>query len=424
MRKIKDILSSVKLTIVILLVLASLSVLGTIIPQGAPIHQYIKAYGPKLSKIITYLQLNDMYHSHWFRLLLLIFSINLVLCSIRRIPHVLESIKRKKLLSAQEIKKLPNHIVIPEKRFREILKEFGKPELEDNGKCIFEKGRIGPLGPYITHFGIIIILIGGLVGSFLGFRGTTEIPEGGCSSQITVRKGGKIFQINLPFTIRCLSFSVEFYPGSNVPKDYRSLVEVVSKDGSILKRGIIRVNHPLKVMGYTIYQASYGLYPSGKLTLKVLGKNGETIKTIKVSIGDRVKISKDAEIRVVSFKPNLQGFGEAAHIIYYKSGVPLTAFWIFKRFPKFDMERKSDYHFVLEGAELKYYTGLEVSKSPGVLLVWIGSVIMVLGIFISFFIPHRRIWSAAEKGKVYIGGVSTKNQESLDETLLKLKGEI
>jgi cytochrome c biogenesis protein len=38
------------------------------------------------------------------------------------------------------------------------------------------------------------------------------------------------------------------------------------------------------------------------------------------------------------------------------------------------------------------FTGLIVAQDPGAIFVWIGSVLLVLGLFLVFFFPHRRVW--------------------------------
>ncbi len=419
----RRVLSSIKLTVGLLLVLAVLSILGTVIPQGVSPHEYARAYGKTAAKIILALNLNDMYHSTWFRFLLLLFSINLILCSLERIPGVLRSLKKRRLLTKKEIEKFPNSQKAPKDKLGSIEKAFGRPTMEKGGLLFFEKGRIGPLGPYITHLGILVILIGGLIGSFLGFRGVTEIPEGERTNTIVVTKGVRQERKTLPFYIRCLDFSVSFYPGSRVPKEYKTVAAIEDKSGKVLEKKEIKVNHPLKFMGYTIYQASYGMMAEGSFKIGVMSSDGKVVKKVEARMGEKVKVAPGKEIKIVSFQPNLQGFGKAVHIVYYENGMPKDAFWIFRRFPGFDMERKRGLHFSLEDVKTKYYTGLEVSRSPGVNLVWLGSIIMVLGIFISFFVPHRKVWVAIDKGKLYAAGTSTKNQESLDEALANILKE-
>ena len=39
------------------------------------------------------------------------------------------------------------------------------------------------------------------------------------------------------------------------------------------------------------------------------------------------------------------------------------------------------------------YTGLIVARDPGQILVWIGALALVLGVFLVFMFPNRRIWA-------------------------------
>ncbi len=405
---------------VILLILASLSILGTVIPQGQSTLDYIRIYGHRWAKVILFLGLNDMYHSFWFRALLLLFSLNLIFCSLERLPGVLRSLRRKRLLSLDEIKRFQNYMVAKKEGLERLKKAFGDPVLSENGSYLFEKGGLAPLGPYITHLGILVILVGGLIGSFFGIRGVINIPEGEARSYIFVSKGDRFVKHQLPFVIRCRSFKVEFYSGTRVPKEYRSDLEILSLNGTLIKKGTIRVNHPLKVMGYTIYQASYGRTSTGSYVVDVYGRNGRMVKELRLKEGEKVKFAPGREIKVAYFNPNLQGFGEAAHVIYYENGIPKDAFWLFLRFPDFDRRKGRDYYFVLKDVESKFYTGLEVSKSPGVNLVWLGSIIMSLGIFISFFMSHKKVWAVDDGRKLHVAGTSSKNLEGFNNELRRL----
>jgi cytochrome c biogenesis protein len=40
----------------------------------------------------------------------------------------------------------------------------------------------------------------------------------------------------------------------------------------------------------------------------------------------------------------------------------------------------------------RQFTGLIVAHDPGVNFVWVGSTLLVIGLFLVFFFPHRRIW--------------------------------
>ena len=79
-----DFFSSVKLTIVLLLSLAATSIVGTLIPQNEDPAAYFKAFGQYLFQLFNILDLFDMYHSWWFQLLLILLTINIIVCSIDR----------------------------------------------------------------------------------------------------------------------------------------------------------------------------------------------------------------------------------------------------------------------------------------------------------------------------------------------------
>ncbi len=62
-----------------------------------------------------------------------------------------------------------------------------------------------------------------------------------------------------------------------------------------------------------------------------------------------------------------------------------------------------------------------MAKEPGIPFVWAGSILMVLGIAVTFFMSHRKIWAVLEKKgegtTVTIGGQTNKNKLGLEERL-------
>ena len=87
-RKIWDLFSSVKLTVVLLLTLALTSIIGTLIPQNESPQAYLKAFGAFLYRFYDILGFFDLYHSWWFQFLILLLAINVLVCSLDRLPGV------------------------------------------------------------------------------------------------------------------------------------------------------------------------------------------------------------------------------------------------------------------------------------------------------------------------------------------------
>ncbi len=57
-----------------------------------------------------------------------------------------------------------------------------------------------------------------------------------------------------PFSLTLLQLKHDVYPGSNIPKNFSSRVQVKSHDGSEDREALIYMNHPLRYQGYTFYQ--------------------------------------------------------------------------------------------------------------------------------------------------------------------------
>ncbi len=97
------------------------------------------------------------------------------------------------------------------------------------------KARAGFL---TTHSALLIILIGACVSFFFKQEAHLEIWEGATSNE-------------LPFAVKLDRFTIERYPGTTMPANFRSEVEV---DGV---KQAIWMNHPLAHGGWTLFQSSY-----------------------------------------------------------------------------------------------------------------------------------------------------------------------
>jgi hypothetical protein len=61
-----------------------------------------------------------------------------------------------------------------------------------------------------------------------------------------------------PFFIRLVRFVQEYYPDTNIPKNYASRVEVIDSGSTSPLPTTIFMNNPLRHGGKTFYQASFG----------------------------------------------------------------------------------------------------------------------------------------------------------------------
>ena len=57
-----------------------------------------------------------------------------------------------------------------------------------------------------------------------------------------------------PFSLSLVELKHDIYPGSNIPKNFSSLVRLKTEDGSEDRESLIYMNHPLRHQGFTFYQ--------------------------------------------------------------------------------------------------------------------------------------------------------------------------
>jgi cytochrome c biogenesis protein len=425
-----DLFRSLKLTISLLILLAILSVIGTLVKQNAPSSEYIQRLGMSLYEVLNFFNLFDMYHSWWFSIILLLLVINLIACSLHRFPGVCRQIFHKsdsEGLKDSMLKTLPYVEKIPhpglnkgdiEGNIQSYLKKWFKKskriEMESAITLFSEKGGFSRLGVPITHLSILIILIGGLMGSIYGFKGFVNILEEETVDQIYLRVKDEEIKRPLPFSVRCDDFKITYYdlqrPEKHV-KEYSSQLTVLENGKEVLKKTVL-VNHPLHYKGLAFYQSSYGALHDVTLGIQWKGKKEKTL--LKILEGETVPIpNTDSFIQLLRYVPQIHNFGEGVQVaLLIPDRAPRTQ-WVLKGSSKFEQQGNGEFNLSFEEVTSREYTGLQVSKDPGVGIVWVGCGLMILGLIVSFFFSHQRVWVSIpkdSKGEIVFAGSANKNR--------------
>jgi len=439
-----DLFRSLKLTITLLILLAILSIIGTFIKQNAASEEYIRRYGVGLYEVLNFFNLFDMYHSWWFGAILLFLVINLVTCSFHRLPAILSQTFRKtgsedmedsmlKALPYVEKIRVPNPMEAKsEEDIRSPLKKWFKKlkriETESAITLYSEKGRFSRLGVPITHLSILIILIGGLMGSLFGFKGFVNILEGEVVDHIYVRMRDKEIPKPLGFSVRCDDFRITYYDlqrSEKHVKEYTSLLAILENGKEVLKRSV-EVNHPLHYKGLAFYQSTYGTLHDVTLGVQWKGRKEKTL--LKTFEGEMISIpNTDARIQLIRYVPQIHNFGEGVQIVLFKPNQEPQAFWVLKNFPKVDPQRGNDFILTFEGITSREFTGLQVTKDPGVWIVWVGSGLMILGLIMTFFFSHQKVWiriSKAPGREIVLAGSTNKNRVGFEKKFGQLMEKV
>lgn len=432
--------SSIGFSVFLFALLAASSLIGTLIPQRSA--AVIQTASPLWGKIIVLFSLNDMYHAWWFRLLLLLLAMSLIVCTFERLPGIWKIARKKqKVLDADAIRSLRSVrtflIELPLEKARDAAKKVfaGKlgESVTDGADAAFifyaESGRWTRFGVYLVHCSILLLLLGGLLGSLFGFSGRVNIKEGDFAHDIMTRDGKGV--IDPGFSIRCDEFSLSFYE-DGTPKEYRSTLSLFGKGAKKLATGDILVNHPMRYRGVRIFQSSYGIAEAKNIRIKFIPDKGESV-SMPIEMNEIIKDPvKGGELALVQFMDNfvLRGhsMGPTFIGIYIEPDGKENMLRLHQYHPGFDRMNKRGFHMEIEHLDPVYYTGLQVSRDPGVWLVYAGFLLMIPGLWVAFFMSHRQIWvlleREGEKTLCTLAGTTNRNKAAFEARLSRFEEKL
>jgi hypothetical protein len=173
-------LTSPPFSVAILVVLLATTISGTLIVQGAPGREFTELYGRIFSSVLIGLGMDDIFHSLWFGGFLFLLSVTLLLVAFKK-----------------KMWKMPKW------------------------------------GYLLAHLGVVLILVGGFIGYFTGFKGFMDLHEGMVANEVmetegAVRTGDKH---TLVFSVLLEDFDIEMYES-----EYRLYVYEQSGDGHRLAK--------------------------------------------------------------------------------------------------------------------------------------------------------------------------------------------
>jgi cytochrome c biogenesis protein ResB len=182
--------------VVLILIIAALSIVSTLIPQGKDAAFYFHSYGAFWAQVILSLDFHDFFRSLLFLIPVGLFFINLSVCAIDR------------LVSRERRKARRRH------------------------------------GPDLIHIGLLLLIIAAMFSVF-----------GRIESFVYMGEGDEI-QLKGQYLIRLVDYEYEEYEDGR-PKDWISTVEV-RRDGELLIPSFpIEVNKPLRIGRIRVYQTSF-----------------------------------------------------------------------------------------------------------------------------------------------------------------------
>tara|TARA_B100000965_G_C19565132_1_gene746471 strand:- start:190 stop:1470 length:1281 start_codon:yes stop_codon:yes gene_type:complete len=419
MKKISQILnwlSSLKIAILLLLLIAISCAAGTIIPQQESDQFYYNNFNknPFLGiingKLLLFLEFNHIYTSFWFLLLLSWLAIALAVCSFRRQLPILKSAlvwidyksprQIAKLSIAQTIQ--TNNTSQKLEKLTINLKKQGWNVRETDGRIAARQGVIGRLGPILIHLGMILLMVGATYGSLNGQTVEKFLAPGRSIDLLDKNKEKGL-------TIELQKFQIERDPQGRA-EQYRSIVNVIEPNGNNEAKEI-SVNYPLRYKGLTLYQADWSLAaltiqinnsPKLQVPIESLPELGEqvwgTIIPTKKDGTEPILLTVNSELGPVN--------------IYDNDGTRLISLSTNK-----EAEIKES---LIKIINIIPSSGILLKRDPGVPIVYTSFAIILIGGSLSL-ISTKKIWIIHEKEKsiIYIGGLSNRNLFGLSKELPK-----
>ena len=420
MKKISQVLnwlSSLKIAILLLLLIAISCAAGTLIPQQESNQFYYDNFNknPFLGIInantLLLFEFDHVYTSFWFLFLLIWLGLALSVCSFRRqLPILKSALNWIDYKSPRQIAKLSvaqtivtNNCSKSLEKIKLNLKKQGWNVKETDGRIAARQGVIGRLGPILIHLGMILLMIGATYGSLNG-KTIEKFLAPGRSIDLLNNNEEK------GLTIELQKFQIERDPQGRA-EQYKSIVNVIEPNGNNQSKEI-SVNYPLRYKGLTLYQADWSLAaitiqidnsPKLQIPIEPISELGEQVWGTVIPTNkdgkNQILLTVDSELGPVN--------------IYDNDGTLLTKLSINK-------EEK------VKGALIKIIniipsSGLLLKHDPGVPLVYLSFAIILIGGSLSI-ISTKKIWvlHENEKSMIYIGGLSNRNLSGLSKELPNL----
>jgi cytochrome c biogenesis protein len=409
-------LTSMRVALLLLGVLALLTLAGTLLVQApAEVRGDPRAYSDWLDSvrpkyggwtgILDTLGLFAVFSSIWFKAGLVLLSASLISCSARNIPRLWRKATNPRMAMTEAFFERAPHRAgaastagpgaalaavrgsFRSNHFHTMVERHG-----DEVHICADRFRWGPFGRIVAHLSFVVVLLGATLTATGGFRDETfAVPVG---ERKAVGNGTDL-------SVEAKSFSDSYY-ASGEPRDYASKLVLYDR-GAPVKSGEVRVNHPMRYEGVSIYQSFFG----AAVVVRAQTADGETVfeRGVPLIFG-----SKDETHAIGRFALPEQGltvFAVAPQSgeVDPRIGAGQTQLEVYRTETDSPVGLRVlsqgepeeigglDFTFVRE----RQYAGLIVARDPGSSLIWIGSTLLVLGICATFFFPHRRVRAVVRK---------------------------
>ena len=276
-------LTSMRVALLLLMLLAVAAVPGSVFPQRridpSKVDGYLTEHattGPWLDRLGMF----DVYTSPWFSAIYLLLFVSLVGCVLPRAKQHLKAVRSAPPRTPRRLERLPVHAAAttdlePDGAMaaaRKALRRrrFRLAEHDGGTSLAGEKGYSAETGNLAFHLALLGLLVSIAVGSFFGYSGQLTVVEDEPVSNVapmytSLSAGSRVDTGDLPaFTLTLDELKVAFdeqATGSQfgAPRMFRGTVTVADAGGTSTRT--LQVNQPVDVAGTRIFLVGNGYAP-------------------------------------------------------------------------------------------------------------------------------------------------------------------
>ena len=403
-------LGNLQFAIVLLLLIAAFSSLGTFIEQGKDSSFYELNY-PDLkpffgfisAKVILFLGLDHVYTTWWFVLNILLFVISLFSCTlVRQLPSLKFSRLWRFYNTYQSMNKFNVKSIVDNASLTKLsfqLKNNNYNVVQEGQFIYAYKGLIGRISPVIVHASIILILFGSVIGSASGFMTQELVPTNTLFHLRNIINSGPLSVVPQDIEGYVADFKIA-YSEEGVIDQFYSDLSLLGTNISLLSKKTIYVNEPLRYKGIVFYQTDWGI---ADLTLQI---DGEQYAELPLSLVDapsnnRFWISNFSRLNDLKIENVLLVLQDlTGKVSLYDSEKNIIA------------EVQVGEEFSLNGHTLRILsivpsTGLQVKSDPGTILVYIGFLMLMISTLLSY-VSYSQIWAFKNDNNIYVAGQTNR----------------
>nr|YP_009313816.1 Cytochrome c biogenesis protein ccs1 [Hommersandiophycus borowitzkae]SCW22070.1 Cytochrome c biogenesis protein ccs1 [Hommersandiophycus borowitzkae] len=412
-------LGSLTSAITLILMIATISIIGTVIEQNKPIDYYQLKYPATQNQtwalnweIITKYHLNELYTSPFFLGLLLLFSLSLIICTLSRQLPSLKNAKRWKMKkSLSDNHKMDNKFSSQDTTICLPIYALSKNHyytFYQKDTVYAYKGLHGRIGPIFVHISMILLLIGALQSLCCSFYIQAMIPIGESFSLHNITNSGVFSKVPDTIQGKINNFHIDYYSNYAI-KQFNSSVQIKNQKNQHIKTETLSVNKPLKFENLTIYQTDWQI---NGIRIRV-----DHDKIIQIPVTEvqnqntkywftSIKYNKTQTLSFVisNLQENIQCYDGEGKLIA-------------------SIQKEKDYqidHIPINILSILTSTGLQIKSDSGVGLIYISFFLLMSSIIISYM-SFSQIWISKNYQTLNLKAKTNRAQLNLEEEIYRIR---